>query len=107
MVADVADYGEWKTGVRNEGLTYSATSFGMKVGTGLGSAIVGWGLALGNYVGTEAVKSASALESIKALYTYVPLIVTAIGLVILLNANIDKIYPRIQKDLEDRRAKKK
>ena len=107
MVADVADYGEWKTGVRNEGLTYSATSFGMKVGTGLGSAIVGWGLALGNYVGTESVKAASALESIKALYTYVPLIVTAIGLVILLNANIDKIYPRIQKDLEDRRAKKK
>lgn len=106
MVADVADYGEWKTGVRNEGVTYSATSFGMKVGTGIGSAIVGWGLALGNYVGTEAVKTASALESIKALYTYVPLIITAIGLIVLLNANLDKIYPKIQKDLEARREKK-
>ncbi len=104
MVADVADYGEWKTGVRNEGVTYSATSFGMKVGTGIGSAIVGWGLALGNYVGTDVVKSASALESIKALYTYVPLIITVIGLIVLLNANLDKIYPKIQKDLAERRG---
>ena len=35
MVADVIDYGEWKTGVRLDGLTNSATSFGMKVGAGL------------------------------------------------------------------------
>lgn len=43
LVADVVDYGEWKTGKRIDGMTYSAVSFGMKVGTGLGSAIIGWG----------------------------------------------------------------
>ena len=32
MVADVVDYGEWKTGVRLDGLTNSATSPRMKVG---------------------------------------------------------------------------
>ena len=55
MVADVIDYGEWKTGVRLDGLTNSATSFGMKVGAGLGSALVGWGLAWAAYDGALTV----------------------------------------------------
>ena len=106
MVADVADYGEWKNGIRNEGLTFSATSFGTKIGTGIGSAVVGWGLALGNYVGGATVQSASALESIKALYTYIPLAVTLVGIIAILNGNIDKIYPTIEKDLLERRKSK-
>ncbi len=104
MTADVADYGEWKTGVRNEGLVYSSTSFGLKIGMGLGSAMVGWGLAFGKYVGTETVQSAGALEAIKALYTYVPLIFTAIGFIALLNANLDKIYPKMREELIERRT---
>ena len=40
MLADVVEYGDWKTGVRTEGLVYSGASFGGKVGTGLGGAIV-------------------------------------------------------------------
>lgn len=105
MTADVADYGEWKTGIKNEGLVYSSTSFGLKIGIGLGSAMVGWGLAFGNYVGGQAVQSASALEAIKALYTYVPFGFTVIGLIALLNANLDKIYPKMQEELAKRRAK--
>lgn len=104
MIADVADYGEWKTGVRNEGLAYSATSFGIKIGMGLGSAMVGWGLALGKYAGSVKIQSAGALEVIKALYTYVPMIFTVIGLIALLNANLDKIYPKVQKELAKKRA---
>ncbi len=65
MVADVADYGEWKNGIRNEGLTFSATSFGTKIGTGIGSAVVGWGLALGNYIGGAAYKAQVPLNLLK------------------------------------------
>ncbi|MGA9519645.1 MAG: MFS transporter [Trichococcus sp.] len=103
LVADVVDYGEWKHGVRIDGLTYSATSFGMKVGTGIGSAVVGWGLAFGKYDAAAAVQSESALEVIKALYTYIPLAMIAIGLIVLAMSNLDKIYPTIMKDLEERR----
>lgn len=42
MTADIVDYGEWKTGIRSEGLINSCTSFGMKVGIGLGSAVGVW-----------------------------------------------------------------
>ena len=42
IVSDTIEYGEWKTGYRTEGLINSASSFGFKVGNGLGSAILGW-----------------------------------------------------------------
>ncbi len=37
MLADVIDYGEWKNGVRNEGLTFAGGTFATTVGTGLTS----------------------------------------------------------------------
>lgn len=106
MVVDIVDYGEWKTGERIDGLTYSATSFGMKVGAGLGAAIVGWGLAWGNYNGTLKAQAAETVNAIKLLFTAVPFVLFAVGLVILLFINIDKIYPQIAKDLAERRANK-
>lgn len=106
MVVDIIDYGEWKTGERIDGLTYSATSFGMKVGAGLGAAIVGWGLAWGNYNGALKVQSAETINAIKMLFTVVPFALFAVGLIIMLFANLDKIYPQISKDLTERRANK-
>lgn len=104
LVADVVDYGEWKTGERIDGLTYSATSFGMKVGTGLGSAVVGWGLAWGGYNGMLEAQTQATVNSIKLLYSAVPFALFAVGLIIMFFTNIDKIYPQIQKDLEARRG---
>jgi Na+/melibiose symporter-like transporter len=40
MIADVADYSEWKTGRRATGMTFSATTFGLKMGLSLGGATV-------------------------------------------------------------------
>ncbi len=103
MVADVVDYGEWKTGVRLDGLTNSATSFGMKVGAGLGSAIVGWGLAWAAYDGSLAAQAASTVSGIKTVFTLVPAVLIVVGLVTLYFCNLDKIYGQISEGL----AKKK
>ena len=108
MVADVVDYGEWKTGVRLDGLTNSATSFGMKVGAGLGSAIVGWGLAWAAYEGKrtpqKVAQTAMTIARIKSAYTIIPVILFAIGLVALLFCNLDKIAPQMEKDLAAKHA---
>jgi GPH family glycoside/pentoside/hexuronide:cation symporter len=106
LVADVVDYGDWKFGERVEAMTYSATSFGMKVGTGLGSAIVGWGLAIGGYDGTAAAQTDSAKAAVQALYTWVPMVMIIVGLVILTMCNLDKYLPQIQKDLAERKEAK-
>lgn len=106
MVADVIDYGEWKTGVRLDGLTNSATSFGMKVGAGLGSALVGWGLAWAAYDGTLAAQTAGTITGIKTVFTIVPAVLIAIGLITLFFCNLDKIYPQIAAGLKEKRIEK-
>lgn len=104
IVGDVVDYSEWKDGIREEGLTYSVTSFGQKLGTGLGTAALGWILALGKYDGTALVQSASAITAIKALFLYLPFVITIVVLIIwYLFMGIDKIYPTVRKELDERR----
>ena len=104
MTADIVDYGEWKTGIRSEGLINSCTSFGMKVGIGLGSAVGTGLLAWGGYNGQAEVQSASALAAIKFGYGYLGTIVAVACIVILLFMNIDKNLDRIQADLSARHA---
>jgi GPH family glycoside/pentoside/hexuronide:cation symporter len=104
MTADVVDYGEWKTGVRSEGLVNSCTSFGMKVGIGLGSAVCTWVLAIGGYVGTAEVQSASAIASIRFGFSYLGAIISAICLVLIILMNIDKDIDTIQHDLQAKRG---
>lgn len=104
MTADVVDYGEWKTGVRSEGLVNSCTSFGMKVGIGLGSSLCTWVLAFGGYEGTAAVQSASAVNAIRFGFGYLGSILSVVCLVLVLMMNIDKHIKQIQADLEARNA---
>lgn len=104
IVGDVVDYSEWKDGIREEGLTYSVTSFGQKIGTGLGTAALGWILAAGNYNGMAAAQPDSAIFAIKALFLYLPLVITVVVLIIwYLFLGIDKVYPTVRKELDERR----
>lgn len=103
LVADGVVYGEWKNGVRQDGLFNSVTSFGMKVGTGLGTAMVGWGLAFGKYDGTLSVQTAETVNVIKLLYIGAPLISMILALICLGFSNLDKIYPTMMHDLEERK----
>ncbi|MDR3596844.1 MFS transporter [Clostridium sp.] len=106
MVSDTIEYGEWKTGIRIEGLTNSASSFGFKVGGGLGAAMIGWILAAGGYVGSAQVQSASAIFAIKSLYIYLPIIITIVQIIILFAYKLDKEYPSILQDLSERSKSK-
>ncbi len=102
MVSDTIEYGEWKSGVRTEGLINSATSFGQKVGNGLSAAIFGGILAIGGYVGGSATQTDSAIISLKAAYIYIPLVMTIIVIAILFAYKLDKEYPSILKELRAR-----
>ena len=74
MMADVADYAEWKTGRRATGIVFSAIVFGLKAGLGFGGAIAGWLLGAYGYV-ANAEQSASALDGIRltsSVYASIP-----------------------------------
>lgn len=99
MTPDIVDYGEWKTGIRSEGLVTCCVSFGMKVGLGLGGAVGTWVLTFGGYEGTKAVQSASAVSAIRFGFGYLSVILSAVCLVIILMMNLDKDIDQIQTDL--------
>ncbi|MEC0244390.1 glycoside-pentoside-hexuronide (GPH):cation symporter [Paenibacillus chitinolyticus] len=101
MLADTVDYGEWKTGIRSEGLVYSATTFGSKAGTGIGAAVVSWVLAWSGYLGGQAVVSASVQSSIQFLFIYLPVLIGVIQIAILAFYKLDKEYPQIIQELTE------
>jgi GPH family glycoside/pentoside/hexuronide:cation symporter len=71
MLADAADYSEWKSGRRATGLCFSAAVFAQKAGWGIGAAVAGWLLTAFNYV-PDAIQTASALMGIKLLVSVIP-----------------------------------
>jgi GPH family glycoside/pentoside/hexuronide:cation symporter len=42
MIADVADYSEWKTNRRATAIIFSAMMVGLKAGLSIGGALVAW-----------------------------------------------------------------
>ena len=71
MIADTADYSEWKSGRRATGLYFSAATFAQKAGWGIGAAIAGWLLTIFNYV-PNAIQTPAALLGIKLLVSVIP-----------------------------------
>ncbi|KEI99158.1 sodium:melibiose symporter [Clostridium botulinum A2B3 87] len=100
LLADTIEYGEWKTNVRTEGLVYSAGNFGLKIGIGLGTAIVGWLLAFSNYNGSSKIQTNTAINAINILFIWLPMILSGVQIILLKFYKLDKIYSNIISDLE-------
>ena len=98
IVADILDYGHWKTGIRVVGLGMSTASFAQKVGYGLASAI--WGLLIGacGYDGTAATQTSMALFGINAGFTYVPMLFAVLMLLLMLRFPLDKQMAQVRAD---------
>lgn len=103
MLSDAVDFGEWKNGVRAEGLVTSFSSFSAKLGMGLGSMLLSAVLSAGGYVAlsnvSDSAQSLSALNAIRMGFIWIPMFgYIASGVVLLFN-NVDKIENKMTKDL--------
>ena len=103
MMADVADYSEWKNRRRATAIVFSAIVFGLKAGLGFGGAIGGWLLAAYGYVPNVA-QTERALQGIKLTASIFPAITFALAVVCLFFYRIDKrLEIQITDDLAERR----
>jgi len=103
MMADVADYSEWKNNRRATGIVFSAIVFGLKAGLGFGGAITGWILTLFNYV-PNVEQSASALNGIRWTMSIFPAITFGICVICLFFYPINKnLEIKITDELAERR----
>jgi GPH family glycoside/pentoside/hexuronide:cation symporter len=102
LIADTIEYGQWKTGIRIEGMLYSSTTFGAKVASGLGGAIAMGVIGAAGYHGLAAVQTSAALAAIKGMYLYAAIPSLALSPLLLLFYRLDKIYPQVMADLKAR-----
>ncbi|MGN0521074.1 MAG: MFS transporter [Eubacterium sp.] len=100
MLQDAITYGEWKSGVQATGMGNAASSFCMKIGSGLGTAALGWILNAGGF-NEQAAITESAVNAINVSYIWAPLITVAVGVAALIFFNLDgDKYEKAVSDLE-------
>ncbi len=103
MMADVADYSEWKNRRRATGMVFSAIVFALKAGLGFGGAITGFVLSMYGYV-PNAAQSESALNGIVMTMSIFPAITFGLCVVCLLFYSINKQAEiQITNELAERR----
>lgn len=104
MQADPVDYGEWKTGVNVSGSLSAINGFLGKVAQAISGGLAGALLAWGMYKPGEAVQNGKALFAIQAMYLYVPMILIICSVITMLFYKLDKIYPQIKAELEEKKS---
>jgi GPH family glycoside/pentoside/hexuronide:cation symporter len=106
MIADTADFSEWKNKRRATGLFFSATTFAQKIGGGIAVALAGWLLTVVKYDGEAIQQSDDTLLALKMLFSVIP------GVLYLLTAALlffykldDQTVEKIKRELIERRGK--
>ena len=111
MIADVADYSEWKNNRRATAIIFSAMMVGLKGGLSIGSATVAWILGLYGYlvkdfdgVKESVIQPETAIQGTKMLISIYPAIpfLLAMGLMFFYEINKKK-ETQIELDLKERR----
>jgi Na+/melibiose symporter-like transporter len=105
MIADVADYSEWKNNRRATAIIFSAMMVGLKVGLSVGSSLLTWILGLYDYVpNSDAVQTASAINGTRMLVSVYPSVPFLVGGALLFFYKINKkMEVQIESDLKLRR----
>lgn len=96
LVSEASDYTFIKTGKRLDGSMYSCTSFGMKVGGGLGSAISGWLLAASHFDSTALVQPVECSNMLTFMFAGIPLIITAIVIFLYFKLDVEKVNKKLR-----------
>ena len=77
LIACCSEHTTLTTGHRLEGMMYSCSSLGIKLGGALGTAICGWMLDAAGYVENAALQTASTVSMMQFLYLWMPIILNA------------------------------
>ena len=103
MVADTVEYGEWKTGIRAEGIIYSSVSFVNKLAAGVMGVATGIILDYFGYI-PNTKQTVSALFGIDMIAFILPVIFTIFMIIPMIFYNLDnKKFEEIINELNKRK----
>ena len=106
IIPDCVEYGEWKTGVRNDGFQYSFISFGNKMGMALGTAGLAAILGLVGYLepvnGVAQVQNETVVAVMRHSFSTIPGVLWLLtGLGLLTYRLNRREYATIVRELEE------
>jgi glycoside/pentoside/hexuronide:cation symporter, GPH family len=103
MMADVADYSEWKNNRRATGIVFAGIVIGLKVGLAIGGFLAGSLLSHYGYV-SNMIQTATALKGIRLTVSVYPALALIICVVALFIYGINKkTEEQMQNELAERR----
>ncbi|MDC7241758.1 MAG: glycoside-pentoside-hexuronide (GPH):cation symporter [Spirochaetales bacterium] len=105
MLQDAITYGEWLTGRGAAGMGNAASSFTTKIGSGVGTAVLGWVLSIGGFNAANAIQTEGAVSAIAASFVWIPFVATIINFTCLALFDLDKHYDHAVSELEAGRYK--
>lgn len=97
VIASCSEYTYLTKGKRVDGTMYSCTSLGVKIGGGIGTAIVGWLLELSGYAGTAAAQPESCISMLQFMYLWLPLILNVIIMFLLSRMNVEEANDKLNR----------
>lgn len=95
LIAEISGYTYRTKGVHIDGMMFSCSSLGVKVGGGIGTAAVGWLLDAAGYVGTAEAQTGGAVSMIFNMYITIPVILGVVITVLLGLMKVEKENKRI------------
>jgi len=105
MMADVADFSEWKNSRRATGIVFAGVVLGLKVGLAIGGALAAYILKVYGYV-ANVEQTTTALKGIRFAVSIIPSIAILICVVALFFYDINrKTEYQMQDELAERRKK--
>ena len=97
VIASCSEYTYLTQGKHVDGTMYSCTSLGIKIGGGIGTAVVGWLLEFSGYVGTNATQPQSALSMMQFIYLWLPFVFALLITIVLSQMNVEETNANIRK----------
>lgn len=106
IIPDCVEYGEWRTGVRNDGFQYAFISLGNKIGMALGTSMLALALGMAGYV-SNAAQNETVLSIMRHSFSTIPGALWILTGIVLFFYRLNKInYNRIVKVIKHRIIKK-
>ena len=95
LIASCSEHTTLKTGQTIDGMMYSCSSLGIKIGSGIGTAICGWLLGAAGYVENAAVQTESTIAMLKFLYLWAPMILCGCVTALLCLLKVEKANKKL------------
>ena len=106
MNSMATDYNDYLYGNKIIGMSASASSFGGKIASGLGAAMIGWILAGVGYDAAAATATTAVRYGIYSFTIYLPLVLLVIMFALTARFDLEGRYADIMKEVHERKALK-